>query len=87
MKNQVNLMSRGARVKSIVRTRLYQWAIAYACIVILLVPLLLMAWWPVHQESQKVDSLSAQCEPIRELKKSSRSFRQADTSDPCSRTC
>jgi len=76
MKRHLNLMSDSAQIRSVVRTRVFQWTLTCACFVVLLIPLLFAAWWPVHQESKSVASLEAQFAPIRELKIASRSFKE-----------
>jgi hypothetical protein len=76
MKRHVNLMSGQARVRSIVKTRVWQWSLAFACVVTVFAPLLFAAWWPVHQKSQNIAVLEAQYEPIRQQKISNRAFQE-----------
>ena len=76
MKQHVNLMSNSAKVQTMVRTRIRQWAVAYACTVAVLAPLLFAAWWPVYQESLEVASLEAQYEPIRKLRLATNTYKK-----------
>ncbi len=76
MKRHVNLMSSGARVRTMVRTRILQWSLTLALATTLLTPLLFAAWWPVQQATKQVTVLEAQYEPIRQLKAASRSSQK-----------
>ena len=76
MKRHLNLMPNRARIRACVRTRVRQWSAVLAVVLVLLIPLTLVGWWPVYQEGQQVKTLEAQYEPIRQLRDASRTFEK-----------
>ena len=76
MKQHLNLMSNCALTCSNVQVRLRQWTLALAVVVAAITPMLLVAWWPVYQETQQVRLLEAKYEPTRQLRKDIRLLQE-----------
>ena len=64
----VNLMTRRAKVRQLLRDRMRLWSRVVAAVIVGLVLHSLVTWWPVRSQSQRVELLETQYEPLREMK-------------------
>lgn len=63
----VNLISPAARARQIRRARIRQWRLVLTAVVLLLVPAVGVAWWPVYRGEKRIAALEMQYEPTRQL--------------------